>query len=89
MPVPRHPGNPCRDIPHIVRRYLKAAPNEKVTADQASAAHPAVASAVQRNVDEYENGDAIEVVVAHAGSRAGAGTGRNDGRPEDFFPSTR
>lgn len=53
------------DIPHIGRRYLKAASNEKVTADQVSAAHPAVASGVQRIVDEYENGDAIEVVVAH------------------------
>ncbi|MDT0459978.1 HD domain-containing protein [Streptomyces sp. DSM 41527] len=53
------------DIPHIGRRYLKAAPNEKVTADQVSAAHPAVASGVQRIVDEYENGDGIEVVVAH------------------------
>ncbi|MFF8369283.1 HD family hydrolase [Streptomyces lydicus] len=53
------------DIPHIGRRYLEAATNEKVTADQVSAAHPAVASGVQRIVDEYENGDALEVVVAH------------------------
>ncbi|MEK2477117.1 HD domain-containing protein [Streptomyces noursei] len=53
------------DIPHIGRRYLEAASNEKVTADQVSAAHPAVAAGVQRVVDEYENGDSLEVVVAH------------------------
>ncbi|MFI1160598.1 HD family hydrolase [Streptomyces sioyaensis] len=53
------------DIPHIGRRYLEAASNEKVTADQVSAAHPSVASGVQRVVDEYENGDSLEVVVAH------------------------
>jgi len=53
------------DIPHIGRRYLEAASNEKVTADQVSAAHPAVAAGVQRVVDEYENGDSMEVVVAH------------------------
>ncbi|UQA94558.1 HD domain-containing protein [Streptomyces halobius] len=53
------------DIPHIGRRYLEAASNEKVTADQVSAAHPAVVSGVQRVVDEYENGDSLEVVVAH------------------------
>ncbi|MFI1205694.1 HD family hydrolase [Streptomyces sp. NPDC020883] len=53
------------DIPHIGRRYLDAATNEKVTADQVSAAHPAVTAGVQRVVDEYENGDSLEVVVAH------------------------
>lgn len=53
------------DIPHIGRRYLTAASNEKVTADQVSAAHPAVAAGISRVVDEYENGDSLEVVVAH------------------------
>lgn len=53
------------DIPHIGRRYLEAASNERVTADQLSAAHPAVASGVQRVVEEYENGSSLEVVVAH------------------------
>ncbi|MFK0297116.1 HD family hydrolase [Streptomyces sp. NPDC090442] len=53
------------DIPHIGRRYVEAASNEKVTADQVSAAHPAVAAGVQRVVQEYENGDSLEVVVAH------------------------
>ncbi|MFE2726101.1 HD family hydrolase [Kitasatospora sp. NPDC059327] len=53
------------DIPHIGRRYLSAAPNERVTADQVSAAHPAVLSGVKAIVEEYENGDSLEVVVAH------------------------
>ncbi|MEV8333890.1 HD domain-containing protein [Streptomyces niveus] len=53
------------DIPHIGRRYLKAASNEKVTADQVSAAHPAVREGAQRIVEEYENGDSPEVICAH------------------------
>lgn len=53
------------DIPWIGRRYLDAASNEKVTADQVAEAHPAVASGVQGLVDEYENGDSLEVLVAH------------------------
>ncbi|MCF3177073.1 HD domain-containing protein [Streptomyces sioyaensis] len=53
------------DIPHIGRRYLEAASNEKVTADQVAAAHPAVAAGVQKVVDDYENGGSLEVVVAH------------------------
>ncbi|MEV8331976.1 HD domain-containing protein [Streptomyces niveus] len=53
------------DIPHIGRRYLDAASNEKVTADQVSAAHPAVREGAQRIVEEYENGNSIEVICAH------------------------
>ncbi|MFI9720032.1 HD family hydrolase [Streptomyces sp. NPDC052396] len=53
------------DIPWIGRRYLTAAKNEAVTADQVSDAHPAVAAGVQAIVDEYENGDSVEVLVAH------------------------
>lgn len=53
------------DIPHIGRRYLEAASNVKVTADQVSAAHPGVAAGVQRVVEEYENGTSLEVIVAH------------------------
>jgi putative hydrolases of HD superfamily len=53
------------DIPHISRRYLEAASNEKVTADQVSAAHPAVKAGAQRIVEEYENGDSLEVICAH------------------------
>ncbi|MFJ7276032.1 HD family hydrolase [Kitasatospora sp. NPDC098663] len=53
------------DIPHVGRRYLDAASNERVTADQVSAAHPAVVSGVQAIVAEYENADSPEVGVAH------------------------
>ncbi|RAJ62934.1 putative hydrolase of HD superfamily [Streptomyces sp. PsTaAH-130] len=53
------------DIPHIGRRYLEAAGDEKVTADQVSAAHPAVQAGAQRIVEEYENGDSPEVTCAH------------------------
>nr|WP_173405671.1 HD domain-containing protein [Streptomyces sp. SID5468] len=53
------------DIPHIGRRYLQAASNERVTADQVSAAHPAVKAGVQQVVNEYETGDSLEVIVAH------------------------
>ncbi|MEU2430603.1 HD domain-containing protein [Streptomyces sp. NPDC007861] len=53
------------DIPHIGRRYLDAASNETVTADQLADAHPAVRTGVQRVVDEYENGDSLEVICAH------------------------
>ncbi|MBZ4319332.1 HD domain-containing protein [Streptomyces huiliensis] len=53
------------DIPHIGRRYLTAASNESVTADQVSGAHPAVRAGVQRIVEEYENGTGLEVLCAH------------------------
>ncbi|GAA0456077.1 HD family hydrolase [Streptomyces stramineus] len=53
------------DIPWIGRRYLTAASNEDVTADQVADAHPAVASGIQAIVAEYEHGDSPEVVVAH------------------------
>lgn len=53
------------DIPHIGRRYLDAASNEKVTADQLADAHPAVASGVAGVVAEYEHGDSLEVICAH------------------------
>jgi putative hydrolase of HD superfamily len=53
------------DIPHVGRRYLDAASNEKVTADQVSAAHPAVRAGAQLIVEEYEHGDSLEVVCAH------------------------
>lgn len=53
------------DIPHIGRRYLEAASNEKVTADQLADAHHSVRSGIQRVVEEYENGDSLEVICAH------------------------
>ncbi|MDT0309491.1 HD domain-containing protein [Streptomyces sp. DSM 44917] len=53
------------DIPWIGRRYLKAARNEDVTADQLADAHPAVVAGIQALVAEYETGDSLEVRVAH------------------------
>ncbi|MFC4610689.1 HD family hydrolase [Streptomyces maoxianensis] len=53
------------DIPHIGRRYLTAASNEDVTADQVSAAHPVVREGIQRIVEEYENSSSLDVLVAH------------------------
>jgi putative hydrolase of HD superfamily len=53
------------DIPWVGRRYLTASKNEDVTADQVANAHPAVAAGIQAVVDEYENGESIEVLVAH------------------------
>ncbi|NJQ05051.1 HD domain-containing protein [Streptomyces lonarensis] len=52
------------DIPHIGRRYLDAADNQSVTADQLADAHPAVRSEARRIVDDYENGDSLEVACA-------------------------
>ncbi|MFD3549801.1 HD family hydrolase [Streptomyces sp. NPDC058655] len=52
------------DIPHIGRRYLRAASNQEVTADQVSAAHPAVRAGVQSAVDEYEDGTTPEAIAA-------------------------
>lgn len=53
------------DIPWIGRRYLEAASNEQVTADQVADAHPAVANGIKAIVHEYENADSLEVLVAH------------------------
>lgn len=53
------------DIPWVGRRYLTAAKNEAVTADQLADSHPSVAAGIQTIVDEYENGDSREVLVAH------------------------
>ncbi|MDV5147496.1 HD domain-containing protein [Streptomyces sp. SBC-4] len=52
------------DIPHIGRRYIDAATKQTVTADQVSAAHPAVKAGIQRVVDEYEANDSPEAIVA-------------------------
>ncbi|MET7524692.1 HD domain-containing protein [Streptomyces sp900116325] len=53
------------DIPWIGRRYITAASNETVTADQVADAHPAVADGIKAIVHEYENSDSLEVLVAH------------------------
>lgn len=52
------------DIPHIARRYLTAAPNATVTADQVAACPPAVADLINAAVAEYEAGETPEAVVA-------------------------
>lgn len=53
------------DIPYLGRRYLKAASNQEVTADQVAEVPTAVRDGIQRIVDDYESGDSLEVVVAH------------------------
>ncbi|MEV6708509.1 HD domain-containing protein [Micromonospora wenchangensis] len=52
------------DIPHIARRYLTAAPNATVTADQVATCPPAVADLVNAAVVEYEAGETLEAIVA-------------------------
>jgi putative hydrolase of HD superfamily len=52
------------DIPHIARRYVTAASNTEVTADQVAACPPAVADAIKAAVAEFEAGETIEAVVA-------------------------
>ncbi|MEV1328122.1 HD domain-containing protein [Micromonospora costi] len=52
------------DIPHIGRRYLTAAPNAAVTADQVAACPPPVAEVITAAVAEYEAGETREAVVA-------------------------
>ncbi|WP_129287555.1 HD domain-containing protein [Streptomyces sp. GZWMJZ-114] len=52
------------DIPHIGRRYVKALPNEAVTADQIANAHPSVREGVSAAVAEYEAGETPEARVA-------------------------
>lgn len=53
------------DIPYIGRRYLSATSNEEVTADQVAECPPQVRDAIQQIVEDYENGDSAEVLVAH------------------------
>ncbi|WBB77607.1 HD domain-containing protein [Micromonospora sp. WMMD882] len=52
------------DIPHIAKRYLTAAPNTTVTADQVTDCPPAVADTITTAVAEYEAGDTLEAIVA-------------------------
>lgn len=52
------------DIPHVGRRYLTAASNQDVTADQVSACPEPVRAGVQAVVDEYETGESLEAVIA-------------------------
>jgi putative hydrolases of HD superfamily len=53
------------DIPHLGRRYLQAASNEDVTADQAADLPPALAAQLRALIHEYETGRTPEVDCAH------------------------
>ncbi|OKI25687.1 HAD family hydrolase [Streptomyces sp. CB03911] len=53
------------DIPWIGRRYIQTSSNETVTADQVADASPAVAEGISAIVHDYENGESLEVQVAH------------------------
>ncbi len=53
------------DIPHLGRRYLKAATNEQVTADQTASLPVVVADQLRALIEEYENGHSLEVDCAH------------------------
>ncbi|OIV37387.1 HAD family hydrolase [Mangrovactinospora gilvigrisea] len=53
------------DIAHIGKRYLKAQPNEAITADQLAGAYPAVRDGIQKIVEEYESCTSIEAKCAH------------------------
>ncbi|MBT2227958.1 HD family hydrolase [Nonomuraea sp. NEAU-A123] len=52
------------DIPYIGKRYLKAAPNEEVTADQMRGVPEPVADMVSNAVGEYEEKVSLEAVCA-------------------------
>lgn len=52
------------DIPYIGKRYLKAAPNEEVTADQTRGLPGEVAEMVGGAVAEYEEKASLEAVCA-------------------------
>jgi putative hydrolase of HD superfamily len=53
------------DIPHIGRRYLKAAENQAVTADQTQGLPETVAGHLRDLIDDYETGQGLEVDCAH------------------------
>ncbi|MBT8224279.1 MAG: HD domain-containing protein [Dactylosporangium sp.] len=53
------------DIPHIGRRYLTAADNPTITADQIAAAPGSVQQTIIEAVTEYETGQTPEAVIAH------------------------
>ncbi|WP_431904862.1 HD domain-containing protein [Nonomuraea sp. bgisy101] len=52
------------DIPYIGKRYLQAAPNEKVTADQTRGTPEPVADMMSGAVEEYEEKTSLEAVCA-------------------------
>lgn len=52
------------DIPYLGKRYLRAAPNEQVTADQVRGLPEAVGRMVREAVAEYEEKASLEAVCA-------------------------
>lgn len=52
------------DIPHLGRKYLDAASNEKVTADQVIGLPAAVAADVKALIHEYESAESLEAQCA-------------------------
>ncbi|OON31368.1 MULTISPECIES: HD family hydrolase [unclassified Micromonospora] len=52
------------DLPHIAKRYLTAAPNTTITADQVAGCPPAVTDTITAAVTEYEAGETLEAIVA-------------------------
>jgi putative hydrolase of HD superfamily len=53
------------DIPSVGHQYLAAAPNTAVTEDQISGSPEVVVQAVRELVEEYEDRDSLESLVAH------------------------
>lgn len=53
------------DIPHLGRRYLDAASNEKITDDQTAGLPTAAADHIRSLITDYETGGGIEVDCAH------------------------
>lgn len=53
------------DIPHIGRRYINAASNEAITADQVKGLPDVLVKQLTELVADYENSDSLEVLVAH------------------------
>ncbi|WP_433350960.1 HD domain-containing protein [Micromonospora sp. CA-111912] len=52
------------DLPHIAKRYLTAAPNTTITADQVADCPPAVTDTITAAVTEYEAGETLEAIAA-------------------------
>lgn len=57
------------DIPHVGRRYLDAATNQAVLADQVATCPPSVAGVLQDIIDTYEAQDTLEARVAKDADR--------------------
>ncbi|MBS2531604.1 HD domain-containing protein [Catenulispora sp. NF23] len=53
------------DIPHMGRRYLDAASNEKIAEDQTAGLPAVLVDQVRNLIHDYENSDSLEVDCAH------------------------